>query len=123
MSDAQDDAVREARIHDAIIVDAYGPEEQALGWYYYLERTLSFPFRARCATERRTSPLRLGDEVRVVGMPAPEDCEREMFVLIKRGRARELAVPLAQLEAVDADDETLEAIGDWHYWVRSGYVF
>ena len=28
---------REKRITMEIIVDAYGPEEQAMGWYYYLE--------------------------------------------------------------------------------------
>ena len=26
------------------IVDANGPEEQAMGWYYYLEDKISFPF-------------------------------------------------------------------------------
>ena len=44
---AKDDE-REERIQMEIIVDAYGPEEQALGWYYYLEGTLQFPFTARC---------------------------------------------------------------------------
>ncbi|OQC08998.1 MAG: Calcium binding protein [Candidatus Cloacimonetes bacterium ADurb.Bin088] len=29
-----------------IIVDAYGPEEQAMSWYYYLEEQLRFPFAA-----------------------------------------------------------------------------
>jgi hypothetical protein len=43
---------REDRILMEIIVDAYGPEEQAMGWYYYLEDTLSFPFRATCIAER-----------------------------------------------------------------------
>ena len=40
--EAKDEA-REQRIEMEIIVDAYGPEEQALGWYYYLERKLTFP--------------------------------------------------------------------------------
>ena len=31
------DEEREERIYNEAIVDAYGPEEQALGWYYYLE--------------------------------------------------------------------------------------
>ncbi len=39
------DEEREERIHNEIIVDAYGPEEQAMGWYYYLEDKLCFPFR------------------------------------------------------------------------------
>lgn len=37
---------REDRIQMEIIVDADGPEEQAMGWYYYLEEKLAFPFRA-----------------------------------------------------------------------------
>ncbi len=37
MAEAKKNAQREHRITDEIIVDAYGPEEQAMGWYYYLE--------------------------------------------------------------------------------------
>ena len=36
------DPVREDRIHSEAIVDA-GPDEQAMGWYYYLESKISFP--------------------------------------------------------------------------------
>jgi hypothetical protein len=39
------DPVREDRIQDEVIVDAYGPEEQAVGWYYYLEAKIRFPFQ------------------------------------------------------------------------------
>jgi hypothetical protein len=34
------DERREKRIMQEIIVDAYGPKEQAMGWYYYLENQL-----------------------------------------------------------------------------------
>ncbi len=30
------DEAREARITMEAVVDAYGPDEQAMGWYYYL---------------------------------------------------------------------------------------
>jgi hypothetical protein len=40
------DPIREERIHEEAIVDAYGSEEKAMSWYYYLEGTLSFPFQA-----------------------------------------------------------------------------
>ena len=53
------DEEREERITMEIIVDAYGADEQALGWYYYLEEHLAFPFRARCIAERSISPLRM----------------------------------------------------------------
>jgi hypothetical protein len=39
------DPIREDRIHNEIVVDAYGPEERALGWYYYLENQMRFPLR------------------------------------------------------------------------------
>jgi len=116
------DEEREERIHMEIIVDAYGPEEQASGWYNYLSDTLQFPFSARCIVGRTTSPLEPGDEVEVVDMAPDEDCEHEMFVLI-RWKQRQLAVPLMQLEGIQVDEETQQAIEDWHYWVNSGYEF
>jgi hypothetical protein len=54
---------------------------------------------------------------------APEDaCSAEMLVLI-RWHGPVMAVPLSRLAAVDPDDATAEAIGDWHYRVARGYVF
>jgi hypothetical protein len=34
MTKARRNHHRENRIREEIIVDAYGPEEQAMGWYY-----------------------------------------------------------------------------------------
>jgi calcium binding protein len=64
--------IREERIHNEVIVDAYGPGEQALGWYYYLENKIQFPFSARCMTAKVVSPLRKGETVEVRRL-APED--------------------------------------------------
>jgi Calcium binding len=77
------DETREHRIIMEIIVDAYGPEEQSMGWYYYLEDTLTFPFLAKCVATRAISPLQIGDEVDVLGMGPESECEREMFVTIR----------------------------------------
>ena len=63
-----------------IVVDAQDQEERAMGWFCYLEDTLHFPFLTRCTEERAISPLRVGDEVEVVGMAPENECEREMFV-------------------------------------------
>lgn len=122
MAKRKRDSARENRIHDEIIVDAYGPEEQAMSWYYYLEDKLRFPFRAQCTASRVTSPLRKGESVEVRRM-APEDaCSGEMLVLI-RWQDRNLAVQLSQLFATDPDKSTRQAIDDWHYWVAQGYCF
>lgn len=122
MAKPERDPSREERIRMEIVVDAYGPEEQAMGWYYYLDDALQFPFNATCATKRRTSPLKEGAKVKVVGMAPAEECERDMFVEIAWEDDR-LAVPLSQLEAPKADEETQQAIEDWHYWVNQGYEF
>ena len=116
------DPVREERIRDEAIVDACGPEEQAMGWYYYLENKIHFPFKAKCIASKMALPLRK-DKIVEVRCLAPEDyCASDMLVLI-RCQARNLAVPLSQLAAVNPDASTREAIRDWHYWVAQGYQF
>ena len=61
-----------------------------------------------------------GDEVEVVGMAPVEECDHEMFVMIK-WKSRTLGVPLIQLEGIDVDEKTQQAIEDWHYWVDQEY--
>jgi len=106
-----------------IIVDAYGPEEQAMGWYYYLEDQLDFPFTAVCTEKRATSPLQVKDEVDVIEIAPEGECNREMFVAI-RWEKDGLVVPLSQLTPIsETSQQTIQAIEDWHYWVRMGYQF
>jgi len=116
MAKPKKDPIREDRIDNEAIVDAYGPEEQALGWYYYLQDKIRFPFQAKCIVAKTVSPLLKGETVEVRRM-APEDaCSADMLVLI-RWKGRNVAVPLSQLIPLDTDESTTEAIGDWHYWV------
>src|SRR5262245_50946068 len=117
------DETREERISMEIVVDAYDEAERALGWYYYLDGKLNFPFLTRCIKERATSPLRAGDEVEVVGMASEDKCMREMFVETPWEHRRTLAVPLSQLQVVHGREETRQAVEDWHYWVEIGYEF
>jgi Calcium binding len=123
MAKAKRDEEREERITMEIVVDAYGPEEQAMGWYAYLQDTMAFPFTAVCIKQRPISPLKKDKTVNVTDMAPAEECGQEMFVEIEwEGDA--LAVPLMQLEATtDASEATKEAISDWHYWVSQGYEF
>ena len=121
MSRRAEDPAIEERIYNDAIVDAR-PEEQAMSWYYYVEEKLSFPFQAECRVLRKTSPLVLGEVLSVKEMADMDECEKEMFVLVE-WQGRELAVPLIQLKPLEADDETFEAVDDWHYWMERGYEF
>jgi Calcium binding len=113
---------RERRIAYEIVIDAYTREERAMGWYYYLEGRLSFPFRARCIAIWSVSPLKKGEKVEAVAMAREEDCLAEMFVLVAFA-GRRVGVPLAQLRIVKADRDTREAVENWHYWLSHGYSF
>ena len=82
------DPEREQRIMMEIVVDAYDEQERAMGWYYYLQDQLQFPFTAVCIAKRPISPLRVKDEVEVIGMPREDEYEREMFVTIRWEKKR-----------------------------------
>jgi len=101
------DPVREDRIYNEAIVDAR-PEEQAMGWYYYLERRVTFPFRAKCIAVNVVSPLRRVETVEVLRMAVEHACEHDMLVQI-RWQGRKMAVPLSQLQGINPDDSPQEA--------------
>ncbi len=113
---------REERIRREIVVDAQGAEERAMSWYHYLTDILAFPFIAQCSAKRAISPLQIGDEVDVIGMAPEDECQHEIFVLMRWERDG-LAVPLSQLTVTYADDETRQAVEDWLYWVDLGSRF
>ena len=122
MPRVKENKARERRIEMEVVVDGYNSEERAMGWFYYLDERLKFPFKARCKSKREISPLRVGEDVDVMGMAREKECESEMFVRV-RWSDRRLAVPLSQLEPRGVDATTREAVGDWHYWVSQGYKF
>ena len=122
MARARRNQDRENRINEEIIVDAYGPEEQAMSWYYDLEDKLHFPFHAQCFASVPTSPLRKGESVEIRKMAPEDSCSADMLVMT-RWSNRNLAVPLSQLKPIGVDQPTKQAIEDWHYWIAQGYCF
>ncbi|MEI6235459.1 MAG: calcium-binding protein [Planctomycetota bacterium] len=117
------DDKRERRIYDDIVVDAHDSGERAMGWYYYLQDELKIPFTAICSAKRAISPLKVGDEVEVLGLPDEDECGHEVFVTI-RWEKDGLAVPLSQLKPIASTDvSTKQAVEDWHYWVAMGYEY
>lgn len=117
MTAKERDEEREERIKMEIIVDAYTPEEQAMGWHIYLDETMDLPFEARCIKEKEVSPLDEGETVRVVGKPSGEPSLRQQLVTVELMN-REFGVPLEQLEPIEASDHTEQAVEDWHYWLN-----
>lgn len=118
------DEEREERISMEIIVDAYGEYEVRSSWHCHLESAMAFPFEAKCLRVRKSSPLKPGERVTVLGMLDDEgdDGLGEMMVRVK-WLDRTLGVPLAQLKGIRVSGSTAEAIADWHYWVSQGRMF
>jgi hypothetical protein len=122
MGKVEADKEREERIMNEIVVDAYDTEERIMGWQNYLDDILKFPFEAKCIKEITISPLKKGEKVTVLEMADMDLYAKSMFVIIE-WQNRRLGVPLEQLLPLNSDEEVLEAVKDWHYWVEQGYQF
>ena len=119
MSEVELNEIRENRIANEAVVDAYEEEEIAMGWYYYLQERLNFPFKARWGD-------RSSDRITVLKMSTEDDCLNDMYVevLYREGDLEDVfSARLSEIHPVDVDRATEEAIADWHYWVNRGYQF
>ncbi|BAY12326.1 calcium-binding protein [Calothrix sp. NIES-2098] len=120
------DQNREHRIENEIIVDAEDKEERAMGWYYYLDDTLNFPFMAKWTKKGRKSSAPQEKQVEVLGMAPEDECEKDMFVEVVYPDGKDedvFSARLSEIEAINADEETQEALADWQYWLARGYKF
>ncbi|MEZ4668181.1 MAG: calcium-binding protein [Anaerolineae bacterium] len=102
---------RERRIQDEAIVDAYGSQEQALGWYYYLEEQIIFPFKTPCTYSHKAITFKVAELVKVLVMAGKDDCTSDMIVIVQF-QARTLGVPVAQLEPIAGEKAMTEAMTD-----------
>jgi len=93
-NDGEDDE-REERILMDIIVDAYGMEERAIGWYYYLDDKITFPFEAECFVIDNRSPLIPGEKVTVSQMANEGKWSQSQDMCVEISwRDRTFSVPL-----------------------------
>ena len=119
------DETRERRISMEIVVDTYKQGRAVqVGWNCYLDEKLSFPLSRplRQGTGDR-APRQSATQIEVIGMASEDECQREIFVVMRWESERTLAVPLSLLEVADGDKETRQAVKDWLYWVDKGYEF
>ncbi|WP_414563422.1 MULTISPECIES: calcium-binding protein [unclassified Anabaena] len=126
MPSVERDEQREHRIETEIIVDAEDKEDRAMGWYYYLDDTLNVPFMANWSKKSRKTSTVEEKKVEVLGMAPEDECLKDMYVEVvyPNGNDEDVFVAkLSDLVALDTDNDTLEAIADWHYWLARGYKF
>ena len=121
MKQTAEDKAREERIGE-ITADANDMEEVMMGWFAYLDDSITFPFEAECIEQNQISPLRKGEKVIALELVSEEDSRNEFFVLIEWS-GRKMGVPLAQLKPLKVSKETKQAVEDWQYWKARGYEF
>ena len=105
---------RETRIADEVLVDTDTDEERATAWYYYLDGKVTFPFQATLDGD---------EEVEVISLAVEEDCLDEMKMEVRHSDSfgeEPFTAILMELEPLDADDDSTEAIEDWQYWWERG---
>jgi hypothetical protein len=85
-----------------------------MGWYYFMEETLKFPFNAKAKIKNAAGKVKL-TEIQVAGLAADEegymDNDFDLEVLVGDHFSNILYSKLSQIKA---DDETPEAFAVWN---------
>lgn len=125
MTSREPDPIRENRIDYEIVVDAYDEAERAMGWYYYLQDKITFPFLAKWKKKAKKTGAIAEKEVEVLDMASEEDCESNMYVEVAyMGEDDDtFTAKLSDIEAINPDPDTKEALADWQYWIDMNYAF
>lgn len=126
MASVEPDKIREERIKNEIIADAEEKEDRAMAWYDYLDDSLNFPFMGKWTKKGRKTPSPQPKQVEVLGMAPDDECEKDMFVEVVYPDGKDedvFTARLSEIEAIDADEDTQEALADWQYWLARGYKF
>lgn len=101
-----------------IIVDCYDEIEQSMGWYYYLEENIEFPFKAT-AQLRKTDGTTELREVNVLGLASDEEgfVSKDFLLEIEVGEYI-CTTAFSGISRVKASPRTKEALAVWKFWVN-----
>jgi hypothetical protein len=114
----QKDEERDHRIHDEIIVDAYGEEEQAMSWYYYMEENLAFPMKAKVKLRFRGGKTE-EKAVKIVEIDPESETSLTLRLGITEGKSdRVQYISPEDIVSIQTTEGNSEILNDWLYWNR-----
>ena len=110
------DKERQERIENEIIVDAYDDGEVKMGWYTYMQDELCFPFTADVMIKKR-SGKKVKQKVDVLDLANDDYFGNDMMLEVAY-TDDVFRVGMRELINVEANEETIQAIGDWFFWKK-----
>ena len=106
------------KIDYEIIVDCYDEYEMSMGWYYYFEESLEFPFKATAELKKRDGSIE-PKEVKIMGMASDEEGFKDHDFLLEMENGQYVnKIAYSKLSNFKASDETLEAFEVWGFWIK-----
>ena len=105
------------KIDYEIIVDCYDEYEVSMGWYYFMEETIEFPFRATAKLKKLNGSIEQ-KEIEIIGLASDEEgfIKNDFDLEIEAGE-HVGTIAYSKLSSVKASPETMEAFTIWNHWV------
>ena len=113
----KDDENRTYRIRTQVTSLGRNAEQKFSAWHLYLKNKLKFPFDGLWKHTFYSDP----EKVIVIELLDLETCQDAYDILVKvqnQGIVSEKPL-FSIIEVLTADDNTKEAVEDWHFWIKS----
>ena len=112
-------------ITNEIVVDAKDADDVAMGWLYYMQAELLFPFEAKMEVKNRNEEKSV---VRIDVLDLSPDNENNnspevILEVSEKGSERVMDVRISKLQDVKADESTKNAVAIWKYWKSGKFRF
>jgi hypothetical protein len=109
------DEKREHRIRNEAIPDAFGEEEVAMSWYYYMAENLEFPIKAKVKLRSRGGKTE-EKAVKIVEIDPKSETSLTLRLGITEVKSdRVQYISPEEIVRINTSDENLEVLNDWLY--------
>ena len=99
-----------------ILVDCYDATEMSMGWYYYWQENLKFPFKVMALFINRDGSTEK-NEVKITGLDSDEEKFLDMdFDLEEENSGYLYPIASSKLSNIKAPCQTMEVLKIWDFW-------
>lgn len=111
------------KIENEIIVDCYDDQEVSMGWYYFFQDELEFPFKAEVSLKTRNEGKKLIeiDILKMVDEEQNYESSRLLFEVSLKETELILEIGADKLKNIQGNRSTKEAFEIWNFWNSGKY--